>query len=387
MGVNMVNMRKKMTAGLVAGACLALLCGCATREGMEDIERTGSQSQKILRENEMRLSNLENSINALNTQVAQLNNRVYEVRTKSGQRTSMTVVPVGAGHAQAPQSPAAPAQKSGQAVGKKINPAARPAPLANSPQRKPVAAAAPKTPVAAQPSGSLGQPERAAGTSGSLSAASDELALPPSEINVPAPQANTYSGSSISAHADTGIANSAETVVPVPLIPASDLSLPPEQPGLPQIPNTPSTAGQAAASVPAPTPPPTPAATPRAQAGEEAAYQTALRAARSGNTTEGARLFRDFLQKYPNGRYTANADYWLGECLYAQGKYQDALNQFQTVNSSYPTHHKNADALLKAGLTMSRMGDKTGAQAKFRQVLSSFPNSEAAKRVRSMGIR
>ncbi len=98
-------------------------------------------------------------------------------------------------------------------------------------------------------------------------------------------------------------------------------------------------------------------------------------------------MFREFLQRYPNGRYAANADYWIGECLYQQGKYQDALSQFNTVNSSFPSHHKNADALLKAGLTLNKMGDNNGANEKFRAILASFPNSEAARRVRAMGIR
>ncbi len=96
-------------------------------------------------------------------------------------------------------------------------------------------------------------------------------------------------------------------------------------------------------------------------------------------------MFRDFLQKYPNGQYAANAEYWIGECLYSQGKYKDALSEFQNVNNSFPSHHKNADALLKAGITLSKMGDKAGAAEKFRTVIANFPNSEAARRARAMG--
>ena len=381
-------MEKKFKVGLSACLCLFILDGCATRDGMEELELTGSQNQKILRENEMRLSSLENSVNELNTQIAQLNNRVYEVRTRNGQKTAMTVVPVGANPSRsvaAPSTASHAPQATASPVGKRINPASKPAPLPVSSQRKPAAPATAKVapPVAAQPSGSLGQPERSAGPSGSLAQGADDLAMPPTEIETPVPASHTYSGTTISGHAETGIRNAAENVVPVPLIPSSDLSLPPEQSTAAPAPGT----EAPVSAVPAPTPPPAPAATPRTAAGEEAAYQAALKAARSGNTNEGIRLFRDFLQKYPNGRYTANADYWLGECLYAQGKYKDALNQFQTVNTSYPTHHKNADALLKAGLTMNRMGDKTGAQTKFKQVLASFPNSDAARRVRAMGIR
>ncbi len=129
---------------------------------------------------------------------------------------------------------------------------------------------------------------------------------------------------------------------------------------------------------------PTPrAASPR---GEEAAYKAALNATLAGRTTEGIRLFRDFLQQYPDGRYAANAEYWIGECLYSQGKYQDALAQFQGVNATHPRHHKNADALLKAGMTLSRLGDKAGAAEKYRALMTQFPNSDAARRARAMGV-
>lgn len=97
-------------------------------------------------------------------------------------------------------------------------------------------------------------------------------------------------------------------------------------------------------------------------------------------------MFQQFLQQYPGGRYAANAEYWIGEGLYAQGRYHDALNQFQSVNASYPTHHKNADALLKAGMCLSKLGDKQGAGEKFRTILTQFPRSEAAAAVRSRGL-
>ena len=215
---------------------------------------------------------------------------------------------------------------------------------------------------------------------------SADIGLPP--VDMPAPSGNADIGNTMTAHATSETiappaASAAPEAVPVPLIPQSDLSLPPEHPELPpaasaQGPPTPA----ASAGSPAPR---QVAAT--SQRGEEAAYNAALRAARSGKTQEGIRLFRDFLQKYPNGKYAANADFWIGECLYSQGKYNEALNQFQTVNSAFPRHHKNADALLKAGMTLSKMGDQAGAQAKYRKLLASFPNSDAAKRARALGAR
>ncbi|MDE7370153.1 MAG: tol-pal system protein YbgF, partial [Desulfovibrio sp.] len=179
--------------------------------------------------------------------------------------------------------------------------------------------------------------------------------------------------------------------VPVPSIPASSLALPPEHPGLPPmgLPQT-SEPGAPQKALAHPAAPqaasPAPVAPAPLAAGEEAAYKQALNATLAGRTDEGLRLFHDFLQKYPHGRYAANADYWIGEGLYAQGKYQDALAQFQKVNDAYPQHHKNADALLKAGMTMSRLGDKAAASEKYRALMAQFPNSEAARRARAMGV-
>lgn len=400
-----------------------ILCGCASQGEMRHMENTNDANQKTLRENEIRINNLENSVTALNTQIAQLNNRVYEVRTRGGQKTSMTVVPINPVHA-APASPATqPVSQSGNAVtpapepapvsqpvaasqpaspspaktpvGKKIDPAARPtpmptrqtpAPVISTPAPPPVAASRPRPSGA---SGSVGQPEAMAGPSGQIStSAPDELGLPPAEI--PVPGNNTEMTTSIMAPASTAPIqpqrnNATDTPVPVPLIPESDLSLPPEHPDL----AIPAPAGQTSPPVAAPAQTArahTPAAPARSpQKGEEAAYTAALNAARSGRAAEGIRLFQDFLRQYPNGKYAANADFWIGECMYSQGNLKGALEQYQEVNNTFPTHHKNADALYKAAVTLGKMGDKAGAQEKFRQLVNSFPNSDAAKRARSMG--
>lgn len=341
-------------------ACIFLVA-CASPRTRSEIEA----NQKLARENELRLASLENSINELNSQVSMLNNRVYEVRTKTGQKTSMTVVPIGGGAPQgtAQQAPSVP-------VGKKVEPA-KPAP-------KPAqtAKAAPKAspkPAATTPTG---------GPSGRI-ASQDDLALPPAELppadlpataredSVPVPQGNSNL--------------SDVPPVPLPLTPVPDLSLPPEQPVSTVAPAANKSDSGTSSVTPAPAQKASRSRTP--QQGEQAAYNSALNAARSGKTAEGIRLFRDFLQKYPNGPYAANAEYWIGECLYAQGKYPEALSEFQTVNNSFPSHHKNADALLKAGMTLSKMGDKDGAAAKYRTLIATFPNSEAARRAKAMGAK
>lgn len=377
------------TAICILSACI-LLQGCANQS------RRAEMNQNIIRENEHRIASLEESVTALNAQLAQLNNRVYEVRTRSGQKTNMVVAPIikpgeaapaaqtpairqtAAASTTPPADPAAsdPAAQSGQEPIQAPQPAAKPAPVGKriDPKAKPgplpakTSQAARQAQKTAQPvapaSGSLGRPE--AGPSGQIAGTQNELSLPPAELPAadipPVPQGNV------------SLPPEENPAIPIPLIPTSDISLPPESGTSPPSP------APAQTKQPAKTSQSRPAAQ-----GEQAMYNAALGAARSGRSAEGIRLFRDYLAKYPNGRYAANADYWIGECLYSQGKYQEALNEFQVVNNSHPSHHKNADALLKAGLTLNKMGDKAGAAEKFRTLIANFPNSEAARRARAMG--
>jgi tol-pal system protein YbgF len=112
--------------------------------------------------------------------------------------------------------------------------------------------------------------------------------------------------------------------------------------------------------------------------GEEQAYQACLQTTLAGRPAEGIAMFEEFQQAFPDGRYAPNAEYWIGENLYAQGKYREALERFRNVWDHFPSHHKSADALLKAGMCLNKLGDKEGARHAYGMVLRYFPNSEAA---------
>jgi tol-pal system protein YbgF len=192
----------------------------------------------------------------------------------------------------------------------------------------------------------------------------------------------------------------------VPSLPPKELSLPPEPAGLGLPPlegaskaasasrpagqrsgqsagQASPPAGTAASSAASASSAPAAAASPK---GEEAAYKAALRLALSGKSAQSIGQFQAFLQSYPQGRYAPNATYWIGEGLYAQGRYGEALDQFRKVESGWPRHHKTADALLKAGMSLSRLGDRQGAAQAYGEVLRRFPHSEAAGLVRARGL-
>lgn len=388
-------MKKLQVCCCFVGLCLL---GCGSKG-----ETAAALEQAEQKSTEQRLERLEAQMASLDQRVDTLGDTTYEVRTKSGKATSMVVVPRSSSAATVQKVTPAPARTTPSAH--VINPAARPAPFPKA-SATPVATVAKKSeaaekaaarpaPVRQGASGSIGTPDRVAGPSGSLApdaaasapASLQDLALPPSEAPVP----------DVS-HLRVLEQDKAGTLSPVPPRTTAKQSAPaPAAPAVPDagsaIPNIalpPASAAPAAPAVtPAPAPAPKaaeqkPAPLPRAGKGEKATYDQALRTLNSGRTAEGIAQFQSLLQQYPQGRYAANAHYWIGEGYYSQGKMQDALQQFQKVDQSFPRHHKTADALLKTGMTMERLGDAQGAKQMFQQVIDRFPKSQAARRARGM---
>lgn len=151
-----------------------------------------------------------------------------------------------------------------------------------------------------------------------------------------------------------------------------------EQTGTPALPAPPTTAKPAAAAEKTPTVRGDAGAV--AAAGDErSAYNVAFDALKAGRYDESARLFQGFLEQYPNGVYTPNALYWLGESYYATRNFQLAEAQFRDLVARYPTHDKAAGGLLKLGLSQFGQGDAAKAEQTLEQVATRFPGSDAAR--------
>ncbi|WP_460711647.1 tol-pal system protein YbgF [Lysobacter terrae] len=114
-------------------------------------------------------------------------------------------------------------------------------------------------------------------------------------------------------------------------------------------------------------------------AGERASYDAAFNALKAGQYVQSATLFQDFLQQYPNGSYTPNALYWLGESYYVTQNYALAQEQFQALLDRYPTHDKAPGALLKVGLSQYGARQYDAAQRTLSQVTSRYPGTDAAR--------
>jgi tol-pal system protein YbgF len=114
-------------------------------------------------------------------------------------------------------------------------------------------------------------------------------------------------------------------------------------------------------------------------ANEEAAYGVAFDALKQKDYVESARLFKTFIDTYPQAQLAPNAWYWLGESYYVTQNYEIAQQSFETLLSQFPDSSKVPDGMLKLGYCQAQLGQKDRARNTFNEVLRLYPMSDAAR--------
>ena len=111
---------------------------------------------------------------------------------------------------------------------------------------------------------------------------------------------------------------------------------------------------------------------------EREAYQYAFDLMRNRQYQESLAGFEEIIVAFPNGQYTPNAFYWIGELYLAQGDNEKSRQSFIQVISLYPDHQKVPDAMYKLGVVYFALGDNQSALRYLAQVQQEYPNSSAA---------
>lgn len=109
-------------------------------------------------------------------------------------------------------------------------------------------------------------------------------------------------------------------------------------------------------------------------------YRTSLDAFNQGRYADAKAGLQKFVASSPAEDYLDNAYFWLGECAYGEGRYDDALGLFQKVVSEYSDGNKVPDALLKVALSYERLQQLDRTKEILAQLAATYPSTDAARR-------
>ncbi len=95
----------------------------------------------------------------------------------------------------------------------------------------------------------------------------------------------------------------------------------------------------------------------------------------SGDYAQAEKEFRSYIAAYPQGKKIADANFWLGEAYYSQGKYNEAAKTFLAAHQTYGKSPKAPEMLLKLGMSLAALDNTDTACATLKEVTRRYPKA------------
>jgi tol-pal system protein YbgF len=115
----------------------------------------------------------------------------------------------------------------------------------------------------------------------------------------------------------------------------------------------------------------------------KAIYDNAYLDLNRGNYPLAMIGFQDYLRRSPGSDLSDNAQYWIGECYYAQRDFRRAIDELTLVDRDYPLGDKVPAALLKIGYSHLQLEEREEAKEVLRDLINRFPTSDEAAQARA----
>lgn len=122
-------------------------------------------------------------------------------------------------------------------------------------------------------------------------------------------------------------------------------------------------------------------------------YDDAFNDIREAKYDTAATKFKRFMDNYPRHALAPNAQYWLAETYYVRQDYRNGARLFAQNYQDFPQSAKASASLLKLGLSLARLGKKEDACLSFSQLKKEFPGDRtpeiqrAEREMRQLGCK
>jgi len=112
---------------------------------------------------------------------------------------------------------------------------------------------------------------------------------------------------------------------------------------------------------------------------DKALYELARQAYDNGELDKARQNFQKLIQNNPKSKNADNAQFWIGESYYREKWYERAILEYQTVIEKYPNGNKVPAAMLKQGMALLQIGEKSSARLILQELVKKYPKAPEAK--------
>lgn len=120
------------------------------------------------------------------------------------------------------------------------------------------------------------------------------------------------------------------------------------------------------------------------------AYQAAYADYTRGNYALAIMGFEEFMRQNPKHDLADNALYWIGECHYAERRFDKAIEAFERLQQDFPQSEKFAAALLKQGYAYIESYQMAQGIVRLQGLVEKYPQSSEARlarqKLKEMGL-
>ncbi len=125
-----------------------------------------------------------------------------------------------------------------------------------------------------------------------------------------------------------------------------------------------------------------PAAAAAVSPGDEL-FNQAQKKYEAGKYQEAYEMFEAAIDKNGSSSHAIQARYMMGESLYQQKEFDQAILQYQKIIASQPKHAKTPAALLKQAMAFEQLSDKETAKILYQKIMTSYSSSPEAAQAKS----
>ncbi len=113
---------------------------------------------------------------------------------------------------------------------------------------------------------------------------------------------------------------------------------------------------------------------------DKAAYAVAFGLLKEGKYQQAITQFENFTKNYPQSKYADNAQYWLGEADYVSRNYKKSLADFEQLIAQFPNSSKIPGAKLKIGYVYFELKNWSAAREALQTAIKLYPNTIVSKK-------
>jgi tol-pal system protein YbgF len=108
-------------------------------------------------------------------------------------------------------------------------------------------------------------------------------------------------------------------------------------------------------------------------------YELARQAYDNGEMDKARQTFQKLLKTDPKSAQADNAQFWIGESYYREKWYERAILEYQTVIEKYPKGNKVPAAMLKQGMALLQIDEKSSARLILQELVKNHPKASESK--------